>query len=339
MATRTWRTAFTPKWRLDRSSARPTAQIRAAAESSGHSPSGRSRATPASIPRNMATPPSLGVGTWCELRRLGTSSRFLPTANRTSSGTNAPATRKATPPATIPVTVAPTPYGNAFSTHSMKHAARPPSVSNPSAPSPGARFTVVFRLTSIVPQGLRPHHSESPQARDLEGYALPERTGRVVEVVPGHFVRVGLVFAQPHHLAGVDRQRQPQPLRGGERPADGFDGQPDDAGVPPQGLGRRLHEGEVRQGFGAGQVVAAVYGRGPLECCEYTPRTVFVVDRLPEARARAEDGEDGRSVEEAKQAVHVPVPLGAVDHRRAYYRPCEAATANKLLHPELRTGA
>src|ERR671912_792896 len=114
-AARAWRTAFTPKWRLDRSSASPTAHTRAAAASSGHSPTGRSIDTPASIPRNMATPPSLGVGTSCELRRLGTSSRFRPTANLTSSGTNAPATRKATPPATTPVTVVPAPYANGLS--------------------------------------------------------------------------------------------------------------------------------------------------------------------------------------------------------------------------------
>src|SRR5829696_9941970 len=207
-----------PKWRLDRSSASPTAHTRAAAASSGHSPSGRSSATPASIPRNMATPPSLGVGTSCELRRLGTSSRLRPTANRTSSGTNAPATRKATPPATTPVTVAPTPYTNRFSilVPSTKWPWGMPSVSNPPAQKNIAyctfsSSTVITRLAtptpiaphdfSIAPYGLRPHHPESPQARDFEAYTLPEGTGRVVEVAPGPLVRVGLVFTQPHYLA------------------------------------------------------------------------------------------------------------------------------------------
>jgi hypothetical protein len=93
-----------------------------------------------------------------------------------------------------------------------------PSVSNPLAPAQRAlarvsfsSSTVIVRLAtstplaphdfSIAPYRLRPHHPESPQARDFEGDTLPERTGRVVEVAPGPFVRVGLVFTQPHHLA------------------------------------------------------------------------------------------------------------------------------------------
>ena len=42
---------------------------------------------------------------------------------------------------------------------------------------------------------------DEPQARDLEGDTLPEGTRRVVEVAPGPFVRVGLVFTQPHYLS------------------------------------------------------------------------------------------------------------------------------------------
>ena len=91
-----------------------------------------------------------------------------------------------------------------------------PSVSNPPAQKNLAHFTyssstVITRLAtptplaphdfSIAPYRLRPHHPESPQARDFEGHTLPEGTGRVVEVAPGSFVRIGLVFTQPHHLA------------------------------------------------------------------------------------------------------------------------------------------
>ena len=93
-----------------------------------------------------------------------------------------------------------------------------PPVSDPPTPAQRvlARFTfssstLIARLAtptplaphdfSIAPYGLRPHHPESPQVRDFEDHTLPEGTGRVVEVAPGPFVRVGLVFTQPHHLA------------------------------------------------------------------------------------------------------------------------------------------
>jgi hypothetical protein len=112
--------------------------------------------------------------------------------------------------------MAPTPYTNGFSIPSTEGPWGTHSVGDPPAQRNLARFTfssstVIARLAtptplaphdfSIAPYGLGLHHPKSPQARDFEGDTLPEGTGRVVEVAPGPFVRIGLVFTQPHHLA------------------------------------------------------------------------------------------------------------------------------------------